>query len=340
MPILRQQSLFDNLSSWGAGLPQIDELQRIYTEGRIAGVVERYGITKRRARRWCDMLGIAVSKKMIAYREDVFDVIDTEHKAYVLGLLVSDGCIVEGPKRYLVSLGSTDREIPEAFRSLVNWGRELYIIPADVPKKRLSTEYRISVGSKIMVERLMALGLRQRKSMREVPALSLDHPMAGHFVRGLFDGDGSVGIYRNGTTSSCSLVGSEAICTYFSLFLERRGLPFLKPRRRAGDLWVTSRSGNNMVRAIGEVLYRGAEHSLDRKRVIFDVLPSGRAWKTALYGRPGRAVDVVCDHCGRRFTRKAQNVRKSVFCGRKCWSDYCNARRVMVAVKERAANAP
>jgi hypothetical protein len=307
-------------------IPSPDVLAALYAVGRLKAIVAEYGVPQGTAWRWCRTRGVATTRRVIAYRDDVFDSIDSEHKAYVLGLLVSDGYIVEGPNRYVASLGSTDREIPEAFRSLVGWGRELYVIKPNPAQDRWQTEYRISVCSKRLVERLVALGVRRRKSMRESPVLGLSHPLASHFIRGVFDGDGGAGIYRG--QAKIHLVGSEAICRFVREYLIQAGLPGIGCGRKDGDLWRLQCSGNNLVPAVAAVLYRAAEHWLPRKRAIFDSIPPGKPWKTARFGRPAPRREVCCQHCGKKMVRKAHLIRKHVFCSRSCWSRYFNTPRL------------
>lgn len=259
------------------------EIQRLYTAGRVAAVQERFGIGRSAANRLCRKHGVVMSRRMLLYDDSVFEAIDTPHKAYVLGLIVSDGYVVEGPKRYVVNLGSTDREIPEAFRELVGLNREAYVITPD-SKKRLQTEYRVSICSQKMVDDIVALGVRQRKSLKETSPLDSSDPLANHFVRGVFDGDGCITMYRG--QARFAIVGSEEICRFVARFFEDRGLPNINVRHRKNGLWLVQTCGNNIVPAIGKIIYEDATHWLARKRKVFDEIPTARKWVRSFWGQP------------------------------------------------------
>lgn len=259
-----------------------ERIQSLYSSGRMAAIRQEFGISNASAWRLCKKHGIATSRRMLQYDDSVFESIDTPHKAYVLGLIVSDGYVVEGPKRYVVNLGSTDREIPEAFRELVGLNRPLYVIVPDA-KKRLQTEYRISICSQKLVGDIVALGVRQRKSLKETSPLACDDPLAHHFVRGVFDGDGCVMMYRG--QARFSIVGSEEMCRFVARFFEARGLPNINVRHRQNGLWLVQTCGNNIVPAIGKILYQDATHWLMRKREVFDAIPPARKWVCSFWGQ-------------------------------------------------------
>lgn len=68
--------------------PDKSELQQLYSSGRLQAVMDRFQIACGTAWRWCHEVGIPMTKRTRSYRDDVFDVIDSEQKAYTLGLIV------------------------------------------------------------------------------------------------------------------------------------------------------------------------------------------------------------------------------------------------------------
>ena len=117
-----------------------------------------------------------------------FDTIDTESKAYFVGLLLADGHV---SKDGLIMLTMKDLDIVEKFR---------YVIGSNAPiKTDRYRNYAFNIRCKIMYEALISLGFTNRKSYQIDLERILSHipkTLEHHFVRGLFDGDGSIRIYH------------------------------------------------------------------------------------------------------------------------------------------------
>ena len=120
-------------------------------------------------------------------KENFFDVINTEEKAYFLGLLYADGCNATNRNTVILSLKEDDKEILEKLNSLLQ------------PKKPLghtkSGQTTLLISNKHISQRLTELGCHRAKtyslmfpSEEQVPKY-----LVRHFVRGYFDGDGWVG---------------------------------------------------------------------------------------------------------------------------------------------------
>lgn len=107
-----------------------------------------------------------------------------------LGLFCADGCmfINSGGSKY-VSFISTDREILEKIKRILNSKHKLAI------RKRYNKNWEklflLQIGCKEMHEDLIKLGLMPNKEFRlKLPSIPKEY--LRHFVRGYFDGDGSV----------------------------------------------------------------------------------------------------------------------------------------------------
>jgi DNA-binding transcriptional regulator WhiA len=234
---------------------------------------------------------VPTTKKTISYREDVFDQIDTELKAYVLGLITSDGYIVNRKRRYIVQLGSTDSEIPQFLADLIEYKGNIYLIDHNRTTKRNQDEYRIMVGSKRLVEALGKLGVVNRKSLREEFCNQIPDSLLRHYIRGLYDGDGSIGIYSSRGDrgqARIGLVGSRVMLERVSLeFTQHLEIPLGKARRKSGDLYMLSYSGNNLVKVITNWLYQDCNYALSRKQALAVQISDiqARQWVNCSYGR-------------------------------------------------------
>lgn len=129
-----------------------------------------------------------------AVNEAFFDVWNLR-MAYVLGYIYADGNIGNWPKmraRY-VSITSTDRDSIERMRS---WMHSRHtIVMRESQWENGKDAYTLRIGNHKLYESLVTFGLHPRKSLTiTFPDIPQQH--LKDFVRGYFDGDGCVNIYR------------------------------------------------------------------------------------------------------------------------------------------------
>lgn len=122
--------------------------------------------------------------------ENYFDVIDTQEKAYILGFLAADGCVHKNT--ITLSLQENDKHILDEINTLLGSNRHLYYIKRDVGKN----QYRLAITNQHMAQQLKNKGIIENKSLKfEFPECITDE-LLPHFLRGLLDGDGSIGKTR------------------------------------------------------------------------------------------------------------------------------------------------
>lgn len=132
-----------------------------------------------------------------------FRSIDTQDKAYFLGLLAADGCItpeVEGhsSKKLSLKLKASDGYLVEKLCSYISPEREPITVPYDGEKK-FGYDCEDSViwraNSDMLVEDLLNLGLNYRKSYTGIAfPYSIDKDLYRHYIRGYFDGNGYISV--------------------------------------------------------------------------------------------------------------------------------------------------
>lgn len=145
-----------------------------------------------------------------------FETIDTPEKAYWLGFVVADGHIQQN--NYKVSITSKDREIIEKFKIAI--GSEHTITPNAIFDKRTNKTYRswmIQITSKHFVSYLIKQGVTNAKSsFCDFP--SIPEALYPHFIRGLFDGDGSICFIKSGKRR-ISLIATDSILNFIQKYL-------------------------------------------------------------------------------------------------------------------------
>lgn len=126
------------------------------------------------------------SKLKPCINEHYFDTLNTPEKAYILGLLYSDGCVTNNDY-ILFGQSEKNKDIVEK----VNLALEsTYKIYTRTPKKG-NLFYYVQYHSKILSNALNILGVCPRKSLTcSFP--KLNESFMPHFIRGLFDGDGCI----------------------------------------------------------------------------------------------------------------------------------------------------
>ena len=121
--------------------------------------------------------------------ERCFFRIDDGEAAYWLGLLAADGWIVTHHQQLTgvsLALHSRDIDLLKGYADFVGFR-------GDPRRTRPNSElYQVKISSRVMAEDLALWGVVPRKSkILELPQLPKE--LMPHFLRGLFDGDGSVG---------------------------------------------------------------------------------------------------------------------------------------------------
>jgi hypothetical protein len=118
----------------------------------------------------------------------------TEASAYFLGLWLADGCITlhksHGRLYKQVQFLSTDKELAVVVSDLLN-GSIYAIQPRGISKK---LKHQITVYSDEIFDNLYSFVHTTRKSQSSVALPPVPPKLFNHFVRGFFDGDGSVSI--------------------------------------------------------------------------------------------------------------------------------------------------
>lgn len=194
------------------------------------------------------------------------DEIDTEVKAYFLGLMASDGWL--NKNTLFLGLKASDGHLLDAVRQ-----RAFPFIPIrEYPPKELNVEsqQRISITCKRWADRLRSIGITEAKSLTLGDVTSqIPEPVRHHFARGYFDGDGSISHskYRGKHTVLISIRGTRPFLTGL---WAATGIPVGGIYPKQGDgIKALSISGRRRMHELHDYLYRDATLFLERKREKF-----------------------------------------------------------------------
>lgn len=127
-------------------------------------------------------------KRQYPINETIFNNIDTELKAYYLGLISADGCIHK-TNDLSIALQQRDGYILKYLRDEIQPLKPLQIIPAKGNKQEL---LKLSIRSQLICSDLIKLGFPPNKSIIGMSFPNLEKGLVRHFIRGFFDGDGTI----------------------------------------------------------------------------------------------------------------------------------------------------
>ncbi len=229
--------------------------------------------------------GIKRYNKSLIYnpelKENFFENIDTERKAYWIGLLISDGNIFNpenskhrGQKWVSITLQDEDRYILEEFRKDVG-------LKSIVGNDGRGSSY-VAVRSNIMANSLLKYDLKERKSFDTKFPFNIGESYYRHVIRGIIDGDGSIQAYpyvtkdgRNKFRHSISCCGTNrlmqdmvsVICNQLQL----KTVPSVYDykNRKLSEFKV---SNIEDLKKVGDWLYTDATIFLKRKKFNYDLI--------------------------------------------------------------------
>lgn len=211
-----------------------------------------------------------VSIKKYSINENYFEKIDTEAKAYFLGLLYADG--YNNEKKGLIALGliSEDREILEKFNKEIDSNRPIM----NISLKKGRPQNRLVISNKKMSSDLSKLGCFQAKSLtlkfpteKQVPKEFIKE-----FIRGYMDGDGSFGKYKekkNGRIRACfCIVSTIVFCKKIQKITNNMGIrTYLQKRHKERDTTTIQLKSSGKINTMLflDWLYKDATIYLKRK---------------------------------------------------------------------------
>lgn len=211
-------------------------------------------------RRYCSPKCRAL-RSAFPINEHFFATIDSEGQAYALGLIYSDGCIYTTQNNHYINFSSKDEEQVQLFTRLLESERTIY--------ESSSGSYAVTICNRHLYDDLVRLGVTERKSWKEYPLPPIPDAYLHHFVRGFFDGDGSVVLSKIQGGRYTYLVmsfhgGSHTFLSDLRDLLIRQGI---KPQPVHADRnnWRLSISQQASVARLADWMYYGATYRLQRK---------------------------------------------------------------------------
>ena len=203
--------------------------------------------------------------------EKFFNSIDSEEKAYWLGFLYADGYVIDKKHKFYSGLGIKDLD------HLVKYNKS---IESNYPIKRKESKkynyFYVEITNMKYTQNLVDRGCVPIKTHKiEFPLL--EKKLIRHFIRGFFDGDGSISCTQN--------IAQFSICCAVEDFLKKlvdemsKDISLnrtLKLYRRKNGLFIFINTSLDDIVKIGSYLYDDSYLYLDRKKEYFDYIKNNK----------------------------------------------------------------
>jgi hypothetical protein len=223
-------------------------------------------------------IGNVLKKKNIKSRirkhncnENYFEKINSNEKAYWLGLLFADGYVRKRKQsngRHKqggimgISLKNGDEYLLE---KLIIDLESTYKLRKQIKDEFLS--YKLEVNSSKMVDDLINLGCVPNKSLKLLPP-NLSDEFISHFIRGYFDGDGSIGKYDG--RSKFSLLGTNELLTWILNYFKNKGVKTTPKISKRKNIYTFQVNSTSDIELIQNILYTSCnDYYLKRKKEKF-----------------------------------------------------------------------
>jgi hypothetical protein len=149
-----------------------------------------------------------------------FHEIDSEIKAYLLGYITADGCVVNNS----LQIASIDLELLELIKSYISPDQTIYKCKLRINKAnngQQSQKYCIHINNMHLINDLAQYGIIPNKTYKNMLFPDLKPDLIKHYIRGFFDGDGSIYLNKSRNTaqikfSNTSLNILQTIQNYFN----------------------------------------------------------------------------------------------------------------------------
>jgi intein-encoded DNA endonuclease-like protein len=265
---------------------RIIEIKRLFLEGYTPTMVsEKIGINRKNINYYIKKYNIKVINRFRSKHcnDNYFNTIDTEEKAYLLGFFIADGCISKD-NRLGFSNSIDDLSVLELAKKEISPDSKIFRINYKKGAVNRKEQCRLRIMSNILTDVLInKYGILKNKTKDNLFKFNFDlipENLHVHFIRGFFDGDGSVSFYE---TRNTIFFNFSFISTSFN-FMNQIGEIFenkfkirkvIKENQGKTINWFSMRFDYNRNRTlkineIYEWLYKDATCFLERKKIKFE----------------------------------------------------------------------
>lgn len=221
--------------------------------------------------------GCGGRKRQCTLNEDYFQELDSKDKAYFLGFIYADGFITKRSQGQNI-LGLTLAEIEpiDKFKKYIQTDKKVGYYKKTNGYSDKSYEYKLALISDKLVSDIEKLGVIERKTLTlTFPEIRED--LISHFIRGYFDGDGSVFLHSRPEYDNqflgINICGTKEFLTTLTKYLPfiEEGQCIYKELRKETNCWNLKFASNTRSLELYHYMYKDCNDLyLSRKREKFE----------------------------------------------------------------------
>ena len=261
----------------------LEQIIADYKNGKSMRQIEKdYNVTRQSVANFLERKEIKTQKgnhhRTYYHNFDFFQNIDTEEKAYWLGFMFADGYIVNydgkyGEDKFGITLSTSDIDTLEKFKKSISATNPITDVSSN--GRVLS---RILLSSQKTVDDLISHGCVKQKSLILQPPIGVPQELIHHFIRGFFDGDGSIYYNKsaferhktwNAPSYSINITSTKEMIEWI---IDTVGFGNIYNEKRREKTWYYQQSGNNKVKAFCDFIYKDATIFMERKYKLYQDL--------------------------------------------------------------------
>jgi Mor family transcriptional regulator len=194
---------------------------------------------------------------------NVFDNIDSEIKAYYLGLFVTDGSMSSKGADISIRLIYSDLEILQRLSYLFYDCDRAFIYDA---KDGSNPTAKLYVSSTPIKQKLIELGITPNKTFTTHYLPCITEEYHRHFIRGLIDGDGYLGLRKEMNGAAIILTGTQALLSRVGEILKQKlNIKFRLKKDTNKNTFSLNITHYGDVKTVCNWLYEGSTIYLKRK---------------------------------------------------------------------------
>lgn len=250
----------------------------------IKKISSKFGINQKTLSKYLKLNNVEImqNKNRCSLYEEAFDNIDTEEKAYWLGFLYADGWVSSKGNTVGLTLALKDIEHLKKYNNFLRYEKGLNISENHYfnSKEHINTKgetlYSVStqISNKHLYNSLNDKGCIPNKSLiLKFPNIEIfnSKDLIIHFIRGYFDGDGSLGVYPHSLKNtnleeSLNFVGTKNMLEEIQEYLIKG---YLYHKSNCSSYTYKLQYSTNKAKKVAELMYSNASIYLDRKYNIY-----------------------------------------------------------------------
>lgn len=242
-------------------------------------LAEKYGLSKPTILKFLKENGVDTTKANQGYsnskytlNEHWLDEIDCQEKAYFLGFFYADGntqsLAQKNSYNIRIKLHPIDKYMLEKFAELFGSNRPLqYRKELNKSTNKVQESYTFNLGNKYLWNHMNELGCPPNKTLiLKFPAF-ISKELIPHFIRGYFDGDGSIVLRNNGNLANIRICGTEDFCknlySYIKKFTGVEGLYYKD--KKGKNMWLYDIANQRDIKIFCDWIYQNSKIHLTRK---------------------------------------------------------------------------